>query len=65
MKLARVVSPAAVNGLVENTMVREGSPSSPRLTLMRPARPVCCEPLAVSAPVYGWVAGARRRRGAG
>ena len=34
-------------------MVREGSPSSPRLTLMRPARPVCCEPLAVSAPLYG------------
>src|SRR5262245_15474983 len=53
MKSERVVSPAAVNGLVENTMVREGSPSSARLTLIRPARPTCCEPLAVIAPLYG------------
>ena len=51
MKSERVVSPAAVGGDVLKTVRFDGLLSSAGLTVMRPARPVICEPLPVIAPV--------------
>ena len=51
-KSGRVVSPGLVGGEVLKTVTLEGSASSAELTVMRPAKPVCCEPVPVMAPVY-------------